>query len=367
MTDPNPQRPQPEWISPTQLLLDPGNPRLAGHDFGLEDQDSILEWLWKNKSVNELVDSIVASGFWQHEELFAAREGGKLVVVEGNRRLAAVKVLTDAALRARLRLRDFGPLNPEVLTSLEKLPVLIRPRREIWEFIGFKHVNGPQEWDSIAKAQYIYRVRQDFGVELQTIARTIGDRHDTVTRLFSGYLVLKQAQDRELFDPDDCYNKKLPFSHLWTALGYTNVRTFLGVDSERLLQPDPVPAEKLEDLQTLLLWLFGSQKADNKPKVVRQNPDLRRLAESLGNPKGVQILRADLPLEAAFEASLGDERLFQDALIDAEQKLREAKRFVATGYHGEKHLFETVGNVETLAKSLRREMSDISATDPDDM
>jgi hypothetical protein len=365
MTDPTPTRPQPEWLSPAKLFLDPGNPRLAGHEFALADQDGIFEWLWKNKSVNELVDSIVASGFWQHEELFAAREEGKLVVVEGNRRLAAVKVLTDASLRARLRVRDFGPLTPEVQATLENLPVLIRPRRDIWEFIGFKHVNGPQEWDSIAKAQYIYRVRQEFGVELPTIARTIGDRHETVTRLYSGYLVLKQAQDLNLFDPEDCYNKKLPFSHLWTALGYTNVRSFLEVDSARLLQPNPVPSRRLEDLQTFLLWLFGSQQKDVKPKVGRQNPDLRRLAESLGNPKGVQILRAGLPLESAFEASLGDERLFQDALIDAEQKLREAKRFVATGYHGEKHLFETCGNVETLAKSLRREMSDISTTDPD--
>ena len=35
------------------------------------------------------------SGYWEHEKLFAAREKGKLVVIEGNRRLAAVKLLLD--------------------------------------------------------------------------------------------------------------------------------------------------------------------------------------------------------------------------------------------------------------------------------
>ena len=365
MTEPSTQRPEPEWISPAELYLDPTNPRLAGHEFSLKDQDEILEWLWKNKSVNELVDSILASGFWQHEEIFAAPEEGCIVVVEGNRRLAAVKVLTDSALRQRLRIRDFGSIPAEVQKSLDKLPVLIKPRREIWEFIGFKHVNGPQEWDSIAKAQYVYRVRKEFGVDLPTIARTIGDRHDTVTRLYSGFLVLKQAQDRALFDPEDCYQKKFPFSHLWTALGYSNVRSFLSVNAESLLLPDPVPDEKLDDLRVFLLWLFGSRQADIKPRVNRQNPDLRRLAESLGSPKGVQILQAELPLEAAYEASLGDERLFQDALIEVEQGLRETKRFVATGYRGEKHLLEVAANVETLARSLRREMSDISAS-PDE-
>lgn len=351
-------RPEPQWISPAELFLDPANPRLAGHEFALEDQDGILEWLWKNKSVDELVDSILASGFWQHEELFAAHEDGKLVVVEGNRRLAAVKVLADPSLRRRLRIRDFGPVSPEVEQSTRQLPVLVQPRKEIWEFIGFKHVNGPQEWDSIAKAQYVYRVHQEFGVDLPTIARTIGDRHETVNRLFSGYLVLKQAQDGGLFDPDDCYQKRFPFSHLWTALGYANVKAFLGVDSERLQRPNPIPVEKTADLRTFLLWLFGSRKDEIRPRVTRQNPDLRRLAESLGSPRGVQILQADLPLEAAYEASLGDERLFQDALIEAEQKLREAKRFVATGYHGEEHLLEAIVNVEKLAKSLRREMNE---------
>ena len=69
-----------------ELFLDPQNPRLAGHHVDLEDQDEILEWLWKNKSVMELVNSIAANGYWDHEELFATDEEGRRVVVEGNRR-----------------------------------------------------------------------------------------------------------------------------------------------------------------------------------------------------------------------------------------------------------------------------------------
>ncbi len=61
--------------APTDLHLDPANPRLADEGFSAEKQDDILLWLWRNKSVNELVDSILANGFWQHEELFATEEG----------------------------------------------------------------------------------------------------------------------------------------------------------------------------------------------------------------------------------------------------------------------------------------------------
>lgn len=352
---PHTPHPDVQWLKPRDLYLDPQNPRIAGHDFGVDEQLDILEWLWKNKAVNELIDSIATSGFWYHEELFACEEGGKRIVIEGNRRLAAVKILTDTEIRSKLGIAARA-LTPEVAESLRLLPVLVQPRREIWEFIGFKHVNGPQAWDSLAKAQYVHRVHHEFGVPLTEIAQTIGDRHETVARLYRGLLVLEQAREQGLFESEDAAQKKFPFSHLWTALGYTSVQKFLGVTGESLLNRSPVPQEKREELQNLLEWLYGSRKKEIEPKIRRQTPDLRELAESIEMPKGVQALRAGLPLSAALEARLGDERLFQDAMAKAEEQVRNAKRFVATGYHGEEHLYESAANIEKIGKSLRLEM-----------
>ena len=82
-----------KMVSPDELYLDPRNPRLAGLHLSLDDQDKILSVLWKDRAVDEVVESIAANGYWQHEVLFVARESGKLVVIEGNRRLAAVKLV----------------------------------------------------------------------------------------------------------------------------------------------------------------------------------------------------------------------------------------------------------------------------------
>src|SRR5258708_2025636 len=74
-----------------ELFLDHKNPRLTGSQFLVSEQDLILKRLWTEFNVAEIVDSIVANGeFWQHEPLIAAKEHGKLIVVEGNRRFAAV-------------------------------------------------------------------------------------------------------------------------------------------------------------------------------------------------------------------------------------------------------------------------------------
>ena len=133
-------------------------------------EEGILHWPWRNKSVNELVDSILANGYWEHEELFATEEGDRLVVVEGNRRLSAVKILSEPDLREQLGIQLTRRPSKEVLESIRELPVIHTTRKELWGFVGFKHVNGPQAWDSIAKAEYVFRVRRNFGLSLAEIA-----------------------------------------------------------------------------------------------------------------------------------------------------------------------------------------------------
>lgn len=346
---------------PEDLFLDPQNPRLAGRGLTVDQQEDILRILWDEFSVNEIVDSILASGFWRHEELFATKEGGRLIVIEGNRRLAAVKALRDPDLRRRAGVPDLAAPSKEVSESLASLPVIECSREEVWEFIGFKHVNGPEDWDSVAKAEYIGRVHNTMGIGLDRIAKTIGDRHDTVRRLYAGLMVLEQAEETGQFTRADSYKKHFAFSHLWTGLGYPGVRSFLGLPSARLERPNPVPKKKLQNLGEFCRWLYGSRKDKVKPIVISQNPHLRQLDEALQSPDGLSALRNDLPLETAIKLARGDEQLLRDALVRAETALREGKAYFATGFQGQKDMLEKISTVHRLADSLLTEAESIDA------
>ncbi|MHC4260255.1 MAG: ParB N-terminal domain-containing protein, partial [Planctomycetota bacterium] len=153
----------PQQMKVDELYLDPQNPRLASSGLTAENQDEILKTLWRERAVNEIADSVAASGFWRHEVLFAARERGKWVVVEGNRRLAAVKLLRSPKLAKRIGVSSVPKLQSVMKGRLATLPVVTCTRRDIWQYIGFKHVNGPQDWDSIAKANYVARLRNKLG------------------------------------------------------------------------------------------------------------------------------------------------------------------------------------------------------------
>src|SRR5205085_1847288 len=112
---------------------------------------------------------------------------------EGNRRLAAVRVLLDTGLAADLGTNLGANLSSAVRATLDELPVIKSTREESWRYMGFRHVNGPARWGSYAKAEYVRKVRSEYKIPLGEIARTIGDRHRTVQRLYRALMVLDQA------------------------------------------------------------------------------------------------------------------------------------------------------------------------------
>jgi hypothetical protein len=82
-----------QQVKVSDLYFDHDNPRLA--EYGITKatpEDEVLKILWDAMDVRELVQSISASGFFPQEALIIAEEAGRKIVIEGNRRLAAVKV-----------------------------------------------------------------------------------------------------------------------------------------------------------------------------------------------------------------------------------------------------------------------------------
>lgn len=78
------------------LQLDPHNVRLELSD-NVTEAD-IVQDLFSNESVLTLVDGIAKVGYLTHEIPIVVRRNGKLVVVEGNRRVAALKTIQNPYL-----------------------------------------------------------------------------------------------------------------------------------------------------------------------------------------------------------------------------------------------------------------------------
>ena len=339
----------------TELHFDQRNPRLAEYDLESNaEDDEIISILWEAMDVLELVQSITASGYFSHEPLIVAKERGEYVVIEGNRRLAAVKVLLDRTF-ADDRNWEIPRLSAQATADLEYLPAIISNREEAWRYLGFKHVNGPAKWSSFAKAEYIAEVHGSFGVPLSDVAKQIGDRHRTVERLYRGLMVLRQAKAAGVYDTDNRFRSRLAFSHLYTGLGYSGISSFLRLQDVEADSATPVPKEGIEHLGELCRWLYGDKQNNEPPVVERQNPHLRRLDAVLANHEAIAALRDSNNLSYAYEISRDPRGVFEEALLAGKRELQRARSFL-TSYDGSQVLLDSAESVVELADDIFAEM-----------
>ena len=202
----------PEDIEPQRLLFDPGNLRLLERDRRLLKtkamqigqpalQQRIEEILEASKSfdVKSLATSIANNGFLRHERLIVVRyDGERYLVVEGNRRLAAVRFI--------IANYEGKELAPAVWASLRKLPChllegdpivdltqgkraksaaerrLTKYRRVTAVYVGLRHLLGAKNWEPASRYEFQAELILEEGWTLSQVANRFGRSITAVRR-----------------------------------------------------------------------------------------------------------------------------------------------------------------------------------------
>lgn len=139
------------------LLLDKKNPRL-GREITATAPREIIQYLFEHDKAMEVAESIATRGFFPNEPLLAVRENSKLIVVEGNRRLAALKVLREPGLLEGSKQRQAERLSRRIAAqNIAKVPVTIAPNRRATDrLIAGRHIGSPVlAWEAENRASFI--------------------------------------------------------------------------------------------------------------------------------------------------------------------------------------------------------------------
>jgi hypothetical protein len=340
------------------LHIDLNNPRVPEESFTSETE--ALKYLVDHADVKELVQSIGRSGWLDFEPLIVLEPGN--IVIEGNRRLAALRLIADEKLREELGFRL--PADMEARKTPKTVRVFfVDSRADARDFIGFKHINGAFKWDSFAKARYAADWLDDTPTAtVKDVSERLGDSHNTVLRLVNGYRVLRQAERLGLSIRDVTARRGFSFSHLYTALPSPAVRTFLGItaDGTDLLDLDPVPQSHHDDLMQYLTWLYG-QEGRGKNIITSQNPDLGKLTRVLSNSSSLGMLRTTNSLDDAYDLVEDKGEAFSKAIFDLLKAAREAASQVGK-YDGDPELLQVA---QTINQTVRRMFVGMQATTDD--
>ena len=352
----------------TALLdYDPNNPRLVEDGIKNPSEPQIISALADTADLAEVVESIAANGYIDIEPMIAQRVGDRWCVLEGNRRLAAIRILQKPVLATGTGI-SVPDISAENLKTLKEVSVYaVATPDQAREYIGFKHINGPHKWDAIAKARFAadwYQKEKGNGLTIEKIARRLGDGHDTVVRLVNGMFVLDQAEQTKTYDMKDRYpGKRFAFSHLYTALTRPGYREFLGLPEDWRAddpQPNPVPKKNLENLKQVMIWLYGSKPDDIKPVITSQNPDLKFLGEVLENPRALMTMIARNDLREAHAQLERKGARFEGALVNAKQEVEVAMSQIIGYDPNDSTLLEIGRDLRDTSDQLYSTMSSIA-------
>jgi len=350
-----------------RLRLDRCNPRLVGQSESTSDS-KIIARLYVSAELDELLQSISANGYMDIEPLVVLREDRKdhLLVLEGNRRLAALRLLSEPKLIADIKKSEsldikVPKVHQSLLPTLEEASVYcVCSRESARSFIGFKHINGPAKWDAYAKARFAADWYQKIGAaDLKSIARMIGDTHSTIKRMVSAIYVLDQARKNSLFDIEKRFSPKFSFSHLYTALSRSQYMKYLEISNNWTKydpRPNPVNPKEFPKLKQLLIWIYGSKDDDLEPVVKSQNPDIKRLGEVLDNPESLHVLETTSDLDLAHTSTESIDGRFAQSLIHAREEIKGAFGSIRA-YDGlDKSLLDVAEDVKETSDTVYQRM-----------
>lgn len=304
------------------LGFDPNNPRFYRLNDHASDE-AVIEEMLDDEGVQDLIASIGQKGYFEGEPLLVTREGGKLIVVEGNRRLAAVKLLNCELEPPNRRKASIDQLrNEAVVAPPLELPCIEYPaRRDVMRYLGYRHITGIKEWDSLSKARYLADIRREFyaGVDhltqMKSLAKDIGSRPDYVGQLLTALGLYVAAEETSFFKLP-MTTKNVEFSYLTTALNYRNITDWLGLDGRNDVD---MPNLNKDNLRRLFSWMFPKDQQGRT--IIGESRNIDQLAEIVGSKEAIAVLEKTSRLSEAYLYSEGPKQALINAMTQAQERI----------------------------------------------
>jgi hypothetical protein len=316
------------YVPVNDLEFDKENPRLPHSVVDSDKEEDVIDWMLKDASIIELMGSIGEKGFFPAEPLLVVKKGSskKYTVVEGNRRLTAVKLLHNPKLATR-RYSSIQILVNEADNIPPKLPVMVFPKRnEILDYLGFKHITGVKQWSALAKAKYLRELKQEYNSsnfsideQYKRLAKSIGSRADYVRDLLIGLDVYDNIHKKNYFSIAGLNEDTIEFGVYYNALKFANIPKFLGIDKNAENPTKALSQNKLEELTKIL----SEKDSDGKTKL-GESRNLTRLNSIILEERPFQMFKKGKSLEEAAIYLEGPHEIFKNSVQKIDFLLNEA-------------------------------------------
>ena len=324
------QRGRRQTVSLARLYLDPNNFRfvdnpeyrpVAAEDVFSRDVQRLTSTFLLGKSqehVQDLIASIKENGWLDIDPILVERqEGGRFLIVEGNRRVATLKHLQREYDGGAAHL---GKLD---VALFSRVPVVLHDtadERQHMVMMGLHHISGKRRWPAINRALAMQRLQEQFNGDADAARRALGVSKQDFNRSVRTLALVDAYKSSDYGDQF----KSDQYTLFREALGRPAIRSWLGwSDSDSV-------ARDAGNLDRLFNWMSQVDDTDDgdvdytdvdtrqeSSPVITTLGHVRELAKLIEDPIALKrleetrslqeaTLSSDLLVKTEIERAFGD-------------------------------------------------------------
>lgn len=376
------------------IEVDSENPRLVPY---LTDPSSATEFdlisvLYENFDTEVVAMSLVENGYFDEEPIIVVPKKipknfsfsdysspddlslaiKKLIndgeidftVVEGNRRVSAIKLITDKDLRSKLKIDKIYPSSDNVdkINDISSIPCIIYEKRgDVSAYLGVRHIAGLLKWEAFAQAAYTaniieYEMQSGKTITeaIKQVQKVVGDRSDKLRKQYITYKMFLEARDNLNFNVNPIINK---FSLLTVAYNSASIRDYLDVEtySKVNLESELIDSSKYEEFNNVLTWIYGNKNTNEQPVLTDSRKITSTLSHIVKSPEAVEYLLKYKDIDGAYERTSGEREFLSKKLTSASRAIQTSLKF-AYKYKNDVDLLKQVDELEELIEALKNNL-----------
>ena len=197
-----------------------------------EDQNALIRDMFANENAFEIVRSFVQNNVFPDEFPICIKENGKRIIIEGNRRLAALKALNEPNIIPAWTNRIKALRNPNIV----KIRVVLAPNRDATiKHIANKHtVNYRRPWKPLREA-YFYKSQIENGKSIKELINEFPDHKvPRFIKMLEIHHLAKSININDSLKAKVHDDRDFPITNLERFYDDKNVSGFLGIEFDRL-------------------------------------------------------------------------------------------------------------------------------------
>lgn len=360
-----------------KIYLDPNNPRFVSPEWNYVsvadiDKKDVQETTQKKLIDDFLVDSlrrsIEVNGYLQIDRVIVREYAtGKFVVLEGNRRICAAKMVS--AINA-----EGGVVDQKVVESLSMIPCLQytgADQSAAWVFQGLRHITGIMDWSAYNKAKMLVEQMEKEHLSLTDVSKRFGLTPHGAGQWVRGYYAFKQAKESSDYT-EEIDEKAYPYLQELFNRSSAKVREWLEWDERSYSFANAL------NFNEFLGWLYPRDNSENEDNAVlaskgewgkrrlARRDDIRTIAFFITEaPDMFHQFRVGAPLEQCYSMALQKKYEAEakekadpvadvfDAIKHCTKELENIPFKVLREPEAKKNLLEALSKLEVCITSLK--------------